>query len=130
MFDEDNSGQIDEDEFFFLLQYLGLDVSASRLNLGSPMCSRLFFDENGVHELELRAVFVPFNVQLEAKVMSYWAIKYYVTYLSHRSFDRDSANPRTKIQCYSLYTGGHRASLRYLANLVAVFEVAKGLTTS
>lgn len=27
MFDEDKSGQIDEDEFFFLLQYLGLEVN-------------------------------------------------------------------------------------------------------
>lgn len=27
MFDEDKSGHIDEDEFFFLLQYLGIEVS-------------------------------------------------------------------------------------------------------
>ena len=26
MFDEDKSGKIDEDEFFFLLQYLGIEV--------------------------------------------------------------------------------------------------------
>lgn len=26
MFDEDNSGKIDEDEFFFLLQFLGIEV--------------------------------------------------------------------------------------------------------
>lgn len=26
MFDEDKSGHIDEDEFFFLLQYLGIEV--------------------------------------------------------------------------------------------------------
>lgn len=26
MFDEDSSGQIDEDEFFFLLQFLGIEV--------------------------------------------------------------------------------------------------------
>ncbi len=30
MFDEDNSGKIDEDEFFFLLQYLGIEVSGWR----------------------------------------------------------------------------------------------------
>lgn len=29
MFDEDKSGKIDEDEFFFLLQYLGIEVSVS-----------------------------------------------------------------------------------------------------
>ncbi|CAM9344623.1 unnamed protein product [Hapterophycus canaliculatus] len=28
MFDEDKSGKIDEDEFFFLLQYLGIEVGA------------------------------------------------------------------------------------------------------
>lgn len=27
MFDEDKSGKIDEDEFFFLLQYLGIEVN-------------------------------------------------------------------------------------------------------
>ncbi|CAM9762412.1 unnamed protein product, partial [Sphacelaria rigidula] len=30
MFDEDNSGQIDEDEFFFLLQYLGIEITEQK----------------------------------------------------------------------------------------------------
>lgn len=29
MFDEDKSGKIDEDEFFFLLQYLGIEVGGA-----------------------------------------------------------------------------------------------------
>lgn len=29
MFDEDKSGRIDEDEFFFLLQYLGIEVGTA-----------------------------------------------------------------------------------------------------
>lgn len=32
MFDEDKSGRIDEDEFFFLLQYLAIEVRARAKN--------------------------------------------------------------------------------------------------
>ncbi|CAN0460131.1 unnamed protein product, partial [Phaeothamnion confervicola] len=31
MFDEDRSGKIDEDEFFFVLQYLGVDTTEEKM---------------------------------------------------------------------------------------------------
>lgn len=40
MFDEDKSGQIDEDEFFFLLQYLGIEVGDQSTVFGSTRVSR------------------------------------------------------------------------------------------
>lgn len=42
MFDEDNSGRIDEDQLFFLLQYLGLDVSGFYYPLMSVCVVSLF----------------------------------------------------------------------------------------
>lgn len=48
MFDEDKSGKIDEDEFFFLLQYLGIEV---RGLAGSVLQIRKYFYKYSVCSL-------------------------------------------------------------------------------
>ncbi|CAN0393233.1 unnamed protein product, partial [Scytosiphon promiscuus] len=47
MFDEDKSGKIDEDEFFFLLQYLGIETSEAKLE---EMFKKYDADQSGFIE--------------------------------------------------------------------------------
>ncbi|CAN0544190.1 unnamed protein product, partial [Ectocarpus sp. 8 AP-2014] len=47
MFDEDNSGQIDEDEFFFLLQFLGIETTEMKLE---EMFNKYDTDQSGYIE--------------------------------------------------------------------------------
>lgn len=49
MFDEDKSGKIDEDEFFFLLQFLGIEV-------GDEASLLIFFGSHLVDEAEVKPV--------------------------------------------------------------------------